>query len=90
MSTKTLSHKLASLERILTPRPRIIDCTGAGEKLLAMLRAQMTPEEIALAETEEIDEETQRLFDELSDLLQQEVERIEQEYNVRFVSYDHA
>jgi hypothetical protein len=67
----------------------IIDCTGAREELLAKLRSHMTPEELERAEHYEVDEETQQMFDRMHAFLEQDIKRIEQQHNIKLVSYEH-
>ena len=79
MSMKTLSRQVKRLRQQIAPRPRIMDCTGVRNELLARL---------ALTDDEEDTttyEEYQRVADELTAFLGQNIQHIEQEYNVRFV-----
>lgn len=84
MSTKTLAGKLARLEHILKPPPRIIDCTGAREELLAMLGYVPGEDETPV----EWADEQLRTMQALDDIIERDVERIERECNIRLVCYD--
>jgi len=87
MSTLTnLSRRIEKLSSLLDPRPLLFDCTGARDELLSLLDASMTEEERATPYNPTPEEITEmEAFDSfLSDV----IARDEQEYNVRFLSYD--
>ena len=83
MSIKTLQTRTSRLAEKLTPRPTIIDCTGARETLIAELEASMTPEE--LAEPYIPTDEEQAEEEQLDALLEQLIKQTERQYNMMFL-----
>lgn len=90
MSLKALTAKVERLQQKIAPHPLIIDCTGAREEMLAMLEAQMSPEEREEMERNPYVPSAEELTraEEFSAFLEWDIQRIEQQCNVRFVSYD--
>jgi hypothetical protein len=75
-----IDRMIAAIDR--RARPRLINCTGAKEQLLARLQRQAELSEQDQAASEQYAETLERLHA----ALQQGVEDIEQRYNVRLVS----
>jgi hypothetical protein len=85
-SINILSKRLGKLTERLNPSPRIIDCTGAQEDMLATLAASMTEEDRDSPYTPTPEDLAE--MDAFDAFLGEDIKRIEREQNVRFVSYD--
>ena len=77
---KRIDGLLVTIHRQRTPKPKIIDCTGAREQLLARL------ERLENEQDQDTSEHYAEVCARLQDALQQSVESIEQRCNIRFVS----
>jgi hypothetical protein len=86
MSKNPLIRRIERITLVLNPPSRIFDCTGAREELLATIETSMTEEEqmSSYHPTPEDLAEMEAFDSFLSDVIAHD----EQEYNVRFVSYD--
>jgi hypothetical protein len=85
-SINILTKRLGKLTDVLNPSPRIIDCTGAQEDLLAQLGVSMTEDERDSSYNPGPEDLAD--MDALDAFLTEDIKRLEQEYNIRFVSYD--
>lgn len=85
MSLQSLARRIDVLHKALVPQPRIINCTGARDELMAQLESHMTEEQ--LNTPVEWTEEQKKFAEEFSAMLAEMVKEDEQKYNVRFVSY---
>jgi hypothetical protein len=82
---KSLQTQVHRMKKVLLPNPKIIDCTGARDQLLAKLESYMTEEE--LNTPVELTEEQKQFAEKFSAMLDEMVKEDERKYNVRFVSY---
>ena len=83
--------RVNALSKRLQPNPTLIDCRGAREELLAMLRQQMisdgkTEEEINAPV--EWSEEDKTFIERFDAYLDDSVRSIQEMHNVRLVSYE--
>ncbi len=86
-SIASLNRRALQLQTIITPRPRLIHCTEEADALLATLAAQIERDR---DQGEQVDDqvseqEYEEIAAQLSAWLTEDIARIEQEYNVRFV-----
>jgi hypothetical protein len=80
---KSLQTQVQRMKKVLLPSPKIINCSGAKEELLAMLQAQMTEEE----KNEHViwTEEDKQFIEQFDAFLDADIRQIEETCNVRLV-----